>query len=67
MPKTQFEKLGYYEVFKKQDVEGDGALDKDEMREAMIKLVGDQSKVNTTDQVKKAIVDNLHKEIAEGY
>ena len=37
------------------------------MREAMYKLVGDQSKVKSIDEVKKAIVDNLQKDIANAY
>ena len=59
VPKTTFDKLGYYVVFKQQDTEGDGVLDPEEMYDALVKLTGDHTKVNTFDQVKKAIVNNL--------
>jgi len=46
-------------MFKRQDVEGDGLLDKDEMHNALVKLSGDNTKFKTFDDIKKAIINNI--------
>lgn len=60
VPKTKFEKLGYVEVYNQQNTKGDEQLDRDECYVAIVKLIGtDLSNINTIDQLKKTIVENM--------
>ena len=49
---------GYKTVFKLHDQDGDGALDKQELRDFMVLLAG-KDKPSGIDQLKKTIYDNL--------
>jgi Ca2+-binding EF-hand superfamily protein len=56
--KPTMEYPGYKVVFRLNDQDGDGALDKQELRDFMVKLAGTE-KPSSIDNLKKTIYDNL--------
>ena len=57
---------GYKTVFRLNDQDGDGALDKQELRDFLVKLAG-EDKPTSVDLLKKRIYDDLNSHVIDNY